>query len=112
MNPDPTSQAVAPHRPPVRKRRRKVLAGGLVALAVVAGAGLLGGQPFASAAADVTFDSGSGMTFVVSVKNGNMTSLKHNGAELAAPGQAAGQFESGFSSGAGDPKHLSHKTNM
>ena len=110
MNPDPTSQAVASHRPPVRKRRRKVLAGGLVALAVVAGAGLLGGQPFASAAADVTFDSGSGMTFVVSVKNGNMTSLKHNGAELAAPGQAAGQFESGFSSATVTSKTFSNKS--
>src|SRR5690349_17806178 len=27
-----------------------------------------------------------------------MTSLQHNGVELAAPGQAAGQFESGWSS--------------
>ncbi|MGX6600846.1 rhamnogalacturonan lyase B N-terminal domain-containing protein [Micromonosporaceae bacterium Da 78-11] len=79
------------------RRRRRALAGGLAAVAVVAGAGLLGGQPWASAASDVTFDSGSGMTFVISARNGNMTSLKHHGTEMAASGQAAGQFESGFS---------------
>ena len=86
---------VRTHRAPVRRRG---LAAGLVAAAVLAGAGLLGGQPWASAATDVSFDSGSGMTFVVSAKNGNLTSLKQNGTELAAAGQAAGQFESGFSS--------------
>ncbi|WP_377882407.1 rhamnogalacturonan lyase B N-terminal domain-containing protein [Actinoplanes nipponensis] len=84
----------------MRRGRRRALAGGLVALAVVAGAGLLGGQPFASAAADVTFDSGAGMSFTVSATNGNLTSLRHNGTELAAPGQAAGQFQSGWSSAA------------
>jgi rhamnogalacturonan endolyase len=77
-----------------------MLAGALVAAAVLAGAGLLGGQPWASAAADVSFDTGSGLTFVVNSANGNLTSLKHNGTELAASGQAAGQFESGFSSAA------------
>lgn len=82
---------------PTSRRRRKVLAGGLVALAVVAGAGLLGRQQFASAAANVSFDSGSGLTFLINGTNGNMTSLKQNGTELTAPGQAAGQFESGFS---------------
>jgi rhamnogalacturonan endolyase len=82
---------------PSSRRRRKVLAGSLVALAVVAGAGLLGRQQFASAAANVSFDSGSGMTFLINGTNGSMTSLKQNGTELTAPGQAAGQFESGFS---------------
>jgi rhamnogalacturonan endolyase len=52
----------------------------------------------ATAAANVTFDTGSGLAFTINGTNGNLTSLKHNGVELAAPGQAAGQFESGWSS--------------
>ena len=101
MNPDPSS-----HRRPVRR----ALAGGLVALAVAAGAGLLGGQPFASAASTITFDSGSGMSFVVNTSNGNLTSLKHNGTELAASGQAAGQFESGFGSATVTGKTFSNQS--
>jgi rhamnogalacturonan endolyase len=83
---------------PTRKRR-KALAGGLATVAVLAGAGLLGvGQPWASAAANVSFDTGTGLSFIVNGTNGNMTSLKHNGTELTASGYAAGQFESGWSS--------------
>ncbi|BCJ44090.1 hypothetical protein GCM10010168_09030 [Actinoplanes ianthinogenes] len=82
---------------PTRKRR-KLLAGGIATVAVLAGAGLLGGQPWANAAAGITFDTGTGVSFVVDTTNGNMTSLKHNGIELTAAGQAAGQFESGWSS--------------
>ncbi|HST83764.1 MAG TPA: rhamnogalacturonan lyase B N-terminal domain-containing protein [Kineosporiaceae bacterium] len=52
----------------------------------------------ADAATNYTFDTGSGVVFTISGTNGNMTSLKHNGVELAASGKAAGQFESGWSS--------------
>ncbi|AEV85714.1 rhamnogalacturonase B [Actinoplanes sp. SE50] len=86
------------HRRPTR--RRAVLAGGLAAVAAVAGIGLLGGQPFASAEANISFDNGSGMSFVVDARNGNLTSLQHNGTELTAPGRAAGQIESGWKSAA------------
>ncbi|WP_436524308.1 rhamnogalacturonan lyase B N-terminal domain-containing protein [Actinoplanes sp. HUAS TT8] len=86
------------HRPPTSRKRRKALAGGLASVAVLAGIGLLGGQPWASAAANITFDTGTGVTFVVNSTNGNMTSLTHNGTELTASGLAAGQFESGWSS--------------
>jgi len=75
---------------------RTLLAAGLAGVAAVAGIGLLGGQPWASAAGNIGYDTGSGLTFVVNATNGNLTSLKHNGTELAAPGQAAGQFESGW----------------
>ncbi|GLY08630.1 MULTISPECIES: rhamnogalacturonan lyase B N-terminal domain-containing protein [Actinoplanes] len=85
-----------PDRKSVRKRR-KALAGGLATTAVLAGVGLLGvGQPWASAAANVSFDTGTGLTFTVDGTNGNMTTLKHNGTELTASGYAAGQFESGW----------------
>ncbi|WIM96963.1 rhamnogalacturonan lyase B N-terminal domain-containing protein [Actinoplanes oblitus] len=84
--------------PSPTRKRRKVLAGGIAAAAVLAGAGLLGGQPWANAASSITFDTGAGVTFVVNTTNGNLTSLKHNGTELTASGQAAGQFESGWSS--------------
>src|SRR5689334_12215447 len=80
---------------PASRRRRGLLAGGVAVVAVI---GLFSGQPWASAAADITYDTGSGMTFVVNSANGDITSLKHNGTELAQPGQAAGQFESGWSS--------------
>ncbi|BBH65879.1 hypothetical protein ACTI_25640 [Actinoplanes sp. OR16] len=81
------------------KTKTKALAGGLFSAAVLAGAGLLGiGQPWASAAANVSFDTGTGLSFIVNGTNGNMTSLKHNGTELTASGYAAGQFESGWSS--------------
>ncbi|GAA2540599.1 hypothetical protein GCM10010435_05040 [Winogradskya consettensis] len=87
---------------------RKTLVVALTAVAVVAGAGLIGRQEFASAAENVSFDSGSGMSFIVNATNGNMTSLKHNGVELAASGQAAGQFESGFSSASVSSKTFSN----
>ena len=90
-------QSPIPHRRPAR-RRRGLLVAGLAALALVAGAGLLGRQESADAAAGVTYDTGAGLTFTVSATNGNVTSLKHHGTELAAPGQAAGQFQSGWSS--------------
>jgi rhamnogalacturonan endolyase len=84
---------------PVR-RRRGLLAAGFAVVAALAGVGLFGGLPFASAAANVSFDTGTGLVFTVNGTNGNITSLKHNGAELTASGQAAGQFESGFSAAA------------
>jgi rhamnogalacturonan endolyase len=96
MTPDP--QSPSSHRRPASRKRRKALAGGLAAVAVLAGVGLLGGQPWASAASSITFDTGTGVSFVVNTTNGNLTSLKHNGTELTASGQAAGQFESGWSS--------------
>ncbi|GAA1600146.1 rhamnogalacturonan lyase B N-terminal domain-containing protein [Actinoplanes couchii] len=81
------------------RKSRKALAAGLASTAVLAGAGLLGiGQPWANAAANISFDTGTGLAFTINGDNGNMTSLKHNGTEMTAPGFAAGQFESGFSS--------------
>src|SRR5436309_15237367 len=61
-------------------------------------AGVLSPAAGATAATSFTFDTGSGLVFTVDGANGNLTSLKHRGVELAAPGQAAGQFESGWSS--------------
>ncbi|MEU4621825.1 rhamnogalacturonan lyase B N-terminal domain-containing protein [Actinoplanes sp. NPDC023801] len=91
--------SIPSHRRPASRSRRKALAAGLASAAVLAGAGLLGfGQPWANAAANVSFDTGTGLTFKINGTNGNMTSLKHNGTELAASGQAAGQFQSGWSS--------------
>jgi len=69
---------------------RTLLAAGLAVTAAVAGIGLLGGQPWASAAGNIGYDTGSGLTFVVNATNGNLTSLKHNGTELAAPGRPPG----------------------
>jgi rhamnogalacturonan endolyase len=80
-----------------RLSRRARLFGGIAVAVVVAGAGALAMAPFAAAASTYTFDTGSGLTFTINGTNGNMTSLKHNGVELAASGQAAGQFESGWS---------------
>jgi rhamnogalacturonan endolyase len=88
---------MTPHPQTPSRTRRKVLAGGIATVAVLAGAGLLGGQPWANAASSITFDTGTGVSFVVNTTNGNLTSLKHNGTELTASGQAAGQFESGWS---------------
>ncbi len=83
------------------RKRRQALAAGLASAAVLAGAGLLGvGQPWANAAANVSFDTGTGLAFTINGDNGNVTSLKHNGTELAAAGFAAGQFQSGWSSAA------------
>ncbi|KUL33720.1 rhamnogalacturonan lyase B N-terminal domain-containing protein [Actinoplanes awajinensis] len=96
MTPDP--QFPSSHRRPASRKKRKALAGGIAAVAVLAGAGLLGGQPWANAASSITFDTGTGLTFAVNTTNGNVTSLKHDGTELTASGQAAGQFESGWSS--------------
>jgi rhamnogalacturonan endolyase len=91
-----------------RRGGRGLLAGGLAAVAALAGIGLFGGQPFASAAANVSFDTGSGLAFLVNGTNGNITSLKHNGTELAAAGQAAGQFESGFATATVSSKTFSN----
>jgi rhamnogalacturonan endolyase len=77
-------------------KRRHLLATGLASAAVVAGVGFF--LPLADAASNISYDTGSGLTFVVNSANGNLTSLKHNGTELVAPGQAGGQFESGWSS--------------
>ncbi|MEV0896507.1 rhamnogalacturonan lyase B N-terminal domain-containing protein [Actinoplanes sp. NPDC049802] len=91
--------SISSHRRPASRKRRKALAASLASAAVLAGAGLLGvGQPWANAAANVSFDTGSGLSFTINGANGNMTSLKHNGTEMAASGYAAGQFESGWSS--------------
>src|SRR5437899_12932547 len=79
-------------------RRRPILTGGAMALAALTAAGVLSTAPSASAATTYTFDTGSGLVFTIDGSNGNMTSLRHNGIELAASGQAAGQFESGWSS--------------
>src|SRR5689334_16522154 len=76
----------------MHKRRIRMLA--TIAATVVAGA--LYDAPPASAATNVTFDTGSGLVFTIDGANGNMTSLKHNGVELSSG--AAGQFESGWSS--------------
>jgi rhamnogalacturonan endolyase len=87
------------HRRPASRKRRRALAAGLASVAVLAGAGLLGvGQPWANAAANVSFDTGTGLAFTINGTNGDMTSLKHHGTELAASGYAAGQFQSGWSS--------------
>jgi rhamnogalacturonan endolyase len=76
----------------LRRRRSAVL--GAAAVAVLAAAGTLASVTEASAATTFTFDTGSGLVFTVNATNGNLTSLKHQGTELASPGQAAGQFES------------------
>jgi rhamnogalacturonan endolyase len=82
----------------VTKIPRGLLAAGLTVLALVAGAGLIGRQELADAAANIGYDTGAGLTFVINSTNGNITSLKHKGTELAASGQAAGQFQSGWKS--------------
>ncbi|MEU4241729.1 rhamnogalacturonan lyase B N-terminal domain-containing protein [Actinoplanes sp. NPDC026619] len=96
------------HRRLPSRRRRGLLAGGVAVVAALAGVGLFGGQPWAAAATNITYDTGSGMTFVVNSTNGNITSLKHNGTELTQSGQAAGQFESGWSSAAVTSKTFSN----
>ncbi|MBU2665309.1 rhamnogalacturonase B [Actinoplanes bogorensis] len=78
-------------------KRRHVIAAGLGALVLLAG---VARAQFADAAANVTYDTGSGLVFTVNGTNGNISSLQHNGVELAASGQAAGQFQSGWSSAA------------
>ncbi|WP_306211876.1 rhamnogalacturonan lyase B N-terminal domain-containing protein [Actinoplanes sp. RD1] len=80
------------------RRSTRLIAASFTAAAVLVGAGLVGRQHLASAAANVSFDSGTGMSFIINGTNGNITSLKHNGVELAASGQAAGQFQSGWES--------------
>ncbi|WP_305782371.1 rhamnogalacturonan lyase B N-terminal domain-containing protein [Symbioplanes lichenis] len=80
------------------RRSTRLIAASCTAAAVLVGAGLVGRQHLASAAANVSFDSGTGMSFIINGTNGNITSLKHNGVELAASGQAAGQFQSGWDS--------------
>lgn len=101
MPPSPSTPAAGrcPETTPrtARHPRRARLLGGVSAALVLSAAGVLTAMPFASAAANVTFDTGSGLVFTVNGTNGNMTSLKHNGVELTASGQAAGQFESGWS---------------
>jgi rhamnogalacturonan endolyase len=82
----------------VRTRRRRSALLGAVAVAALAATGTLVRVTEASAATTYTFDTGSGLVFTVNGTNGNLTSLKHQGVELASSGQAAGQFESGWSS--------------
>ena len=53
---------------------------------------------WAATPATYSFATGSGLAFTISTTNGDLTSLRHRGVELAAPGHAAGQFESGWSS--------------
>ena len=62
----------------------------------LATAGGFGAAQHASAAGTFSFDTGSGLTFTIDGGNGNLTSLKHDGVELASG--PAGQFESGWSS--------------
>lgn len=83
--------------PTTRRRRRSALLGG-VAVAVLAVTGTVASVTEASAATTYTFDTGSGLVITVNGTNGNLTSLKHQGVELASSGMAAGQFESGWSS--------------
>ncbi|WP_433793212.1 rhamnogalacturonan lyase B N-terminal domain-containing protein [Actinoplanes sp. CA-252034] len=91
--------SIPSRRRPASRKRRRALAAGLASVAVLVGAGLLGvGQPWANAAANISFDTGTGLAFTINGTNGNMISLKHNGTELTASGYAAGQFESGWSS--------------
>lgn len=45
-----------------------------------------------------TYDTGAGLIVTLDPATGNVRSLKHNGVELAAPGQAAGQVDSGWDS--------------
>jgi len=87
---------VRTHRRAPSRRRRGLLAAGVSIVAAVAGVSV--GLPFASAATTIAYDTGSGLTFVINSTNGNITSLRHDGVELASPGQAAGQFESGWKS--------------
>jgi rhamnogalacturonan endolyase len=98
--PQPDPRSTQPDNPrPGRPRRGRLLLAltGVAAITV----GLIAAVPqVASAAANVTFDTGSGLVFTVNGTNGNLTSLRHNGVELAAAGMAAGQFESGWSSAA------------
>src|SRR5690348_5290108 len=90
---------VYPERPAMTAsiRRRSALVAG-AAVAALAAAGVLTSVTEAGAATTYSFDTGSGLVFTVNGSNGNMTSLKHQGVELASSGQAAGQFESGWSS--------------
>lgn len=78
-----------------RQRRPGPLIVGATALALATGGAFTAAQS-ASAATSYTFDTGSGLSFTISAANGDVTSLKHNGVELASG--AAGQFESGWSS--------------
>lgn len=89
-------EAMVPHRPYGRVGRRlRPLALAAAAL-VLAWAGVMSIVQASSAATSYTFDTGSGLSFTIDSTNGNMTSLKHNGVELASG--VAGQFESGWSS--------------
>jgi len=69
-----------------------------LALGGFAVAGPLTGAPSAQAASTFSYDTGSGLVVAIDTGTGNLTSLRHRGAELAAAGQAAGQFESGWTS--------------
>jgi rhamnogalacturonan endolyase len=78
----------------VHKRLLRSIAILAASIAIVS-FGALRLAPVASAAANVTFDTGSGLVFTINGTNGNMTSLRHNGVELSSG--VAGQFESGWS---------------
>ncbi|MBO0871578.1 MAG: rhamnogalacturonase B, partial [Micromonosporaceae bacterium] len=79
-------------------RRPGTLLRGLALAVVLTAAAVATAGPDAAAATSFTFDTGSGLVFTIDGGTGDMTSLRHNGVELAASGQAAGQFESGWSS--------------
>src|SRR5215470_10570822 len=99
LTPVPDRPGSTAARGPWRLRRAALLLGAVVAaVTAFVAANVTGAIPSASAATNFTFDTGSGLVFTVDGGNGNMTSLRHNGTELAASGQAAGQFESGWSS--------------
>src|ERR1041384_6556022 len=67
-----------------RLRRSALLLGAIVAaVAALVAANVTGAIPSALAATSFTFDTGSGLVFTVDGGNGNMTSLRHNGTELA-----------------------------
>jgi rhamnogalacturonan endolyase len=91
-------------RPRVRRRTAvaalavTLLAGGLAGRHLTTAAPASLGATQRVAATNYTFDTGAGLVFTINGTTGDLSSLKHNGVELAAPGQAAGQFESGWSS--------------
>ena len=49
---------------------------------MIVGVGVFGRLPLASAASNISYDTGAGLIFTVNGTNGNLTSLKHNGTEL------------------------------
>lgn len=95
---------MVPLRPYGRGRRRLKSLALSAAVPLLAGACALSVGQVPPAATGFTFDTGSGLSFTIDSTNGNMTSLKHNGVELASG--VAGQFESGWSSATVTAKHF------